>query len=286
MKKRIVTITMAAAMTVSILGSAVVTGLAPAKQAAAETVRGADLFKKTAGEETFQIKGTKAATKGFTSTLYCKETVNNTSTEVSNVVWSSADESIATVTADGVVTGVNYGVTTITAVYGDKTASAEYHVVKNEVEEKIDLAVKNHKARVVKTLSYDKKGNLILKIKYTNKTGKTDTVSTSFRTSYKLDGMIIITEKEDLSGQKAVFKYNIRKYMDKMNDTKLKPHKSKTFTIKISKKKLKGKVYDLPAHTVGVTGSFGTSACGGYYDNFTMFNEEQNNQYEPPYATR
>ena len=284
MKKRIVTITMAAAMTVSILGSAVVTGLAPAKQAAAETARGADLFKKTAGEETFQIKGTKAATKGFTSTLYCKETVNNTSTEVSNVVWSSADESIATVTADGVVTGVNYGVTTITAVYGDKTASAEYHVVKNEVEEKIDLHLKNHKVRVVKTLSYDKKGNLILKIKYTNKTGKTDTVSTSY--SHKLDGMIIITEKEDLSGQKAVFKYNIRKYMDKMNATKLKAHKSKTFTIKISKKKLKGKVYDLPAHTVGVTGCFGTLVCGGYYDNFTMFNEEQNNQYEPPYATR
>ena len=285
MKKRIVTITMAAAMTVSILGSAVVTGLAPAKQAVAETVRGADLFKKTAGEETFQIKGTKAATKGFTSTLYCKETVNNTSTEVSNVVWSSADESIATVTADGVVTGVNYGVTTITAVYGDKTASAEYHVVKNEVEEKIDLAVKNHKARVVKTLSYDKKGNLILKIKFTNKTGKTDTVRTIY--SNKLTSMIIITEKEDFSGQKAVFKYNIGKYMDKMNDTKLKAHKSKTFTIKISKKKLKGKVYDLPAHTVGVTGCFGTSACGGY-DNtyFIMFNEEQNNQYEPPYVTR
>ena len=96
--------------------------------------------------------------------------------------------------------------------------------------------------------------------------------------------MIIITEKEDLSGQKAVFKYNIRKYMDKMNATKLKAHKSKTFTIKISKKKLKGKVYDLPAHTVGVTGSFGTLACGGYYDHLTMFNEEQNNQYEPPYA--
>lgn len=53
------------------------------------------------------------------------------------VLWSSSDETIATVTEDGIVTGIKNGIATITAITvdGDKTGTATIEVKESEILE-------------------------------------------------------------------------------------------------------------------------------------------------------
>ena len=56
---------------------------------------------------------------------------NNRTIDEAAVAWQSGDASVATVSADGLVTAVNDGVATITATSGDLSASSEVTVMQS-----------------------------------------------------------------------------------------------------------------------------------------------------------
>ena len=102
--------------------------------------RGADLTMPTA----VAISGTGVVNNKLT--LIEKDSTKLTATVTpddavsKNVTWSSSDESVAKVAADGTVTGVKAGTATITATCGDVSASATVKVVNSGVDrQSIDL---------------------------------------------------------------------------------------------------------------------------------------------------
>ena len=73
---------------------------------------------------------TTAVSKGGTVTI--EATVLPEDATDPSVTWTSGDPDVALVSDEGVVTGVNFGTTTITATAGNKSATCEVTVPEDE----------------------------------------------------------------------------------------------------------------------------------------------------------
>ena len=87
--------------------------------------------------ESLTIAGETSVVEGETITLTATKNPSNT-TDTNKITWSSSDESIATVDADGVVTGVAEGEVVITAKCGGISANWSVMVESTAMEASID----------------------------------------------------------------------------------------------------------------------------------------------------
>ena len=111
--------------------------------------------------------------KGETTQVYVLYNPENT-TDDKTVVWTSSDETIATVDSNGNIVAVKEGVVTITATIGNKTATTE--VVVNEISvEKISIDISK-----IEKFEVGKKYNLKLII---NPLNTTDAVTITWTSS-------------------------------------------------------------------------------------------------------
>ena len=74
-----------------------------------------------------------------TRTLQLTATVLPVEAGNTYVAWTSSDESVATVSANGVVTGVSVGTVTITAMAGEVSASCEVKVIEKSGVEGVSV---------------------------------------------------------------------------------------------------------------------------------------------------
>ena len=113
----------------------VVTGIAPGSATITATADGVDgtfsLTVNTIPVQSISIKGEGSIEIGGTSQLTCEFTPTNATNK--NVTWTSSDESVATVSESGLVTGVGAGSATITATSADGNKSAEMTVTVSAV---------------------------------------------------------------------------------------------------------------------------------------------------------
>ena len=139
------------------------------------------------------------------------------------VTWTSSDESVATINNDGVVTATGEGEAVISATIKDETETIKVKVLANKQSEKKRLCFNK---RVMKTENwyYDKNGVLTCKAQYKNTSKK------AVKLKVRLN--VYISNK-----CKPIYdKY----YSGKRYTTwKLKPHATKTVTLKLKSAKLK-----------------------------------------------
>lgn len=173
-------------------------------------------------------------TAGFSQTI----STYNTS---GAVTWSSSNNSVATV-SNGKITGKKPGSATISA----KTASG-YTMTCNVTVKKNVYSVKKQSVKQVTygksgvdvyNVSYDKKGNLIIKARVLN------------NSSYKMRELRNLKIKIKDNNGKAIGTYTAKK----IKNVNLKAGKAKAYTFKIKKSKLKNKNANLPLITIGISG--------------------------------
>lgn len=113
----------------------VVTGIVPGSVTITATADGVSgTFSVTVNAipvQSISIQGDGSVTIGGTSQLTCVFTPTNATNK--NVSWESSDDSIATVSGSGVVTGVKVGSATITATSEDGSKTATLSVTVNAV---------------------------------------------------------------------------------------------------------------------------------------------------------
>lgn len=113
----------------------VVTGIAPGSATITATADGVDgtfsLTVNTIPVQSISIKGEGSIEIGRISQLTCEFTP--TSATNKNVTWTTSDDSVATVSESGLVTGVGAGSATITATSADGNKSAEMIVTVSAV---------------------------------------------------------------------------------------------------------------------------------------------------------
>lgn len=168
-------------------------------------------------------------TAGFSQTI----SVNNTNEKIT---WSSDKKSVATV-SNGKITGKKAGSATITA----RTASGypmtcRVKVVKNVFKRskaKVSQVTVGEAVFNTYNISYDKKGNLVIKARLLNNTGRQIISLRNVKIKIK-----------DCNG-KTIGTYSAKK----INNVKLNSGKAKAFTFKIKKSKLKTKKSNLPLIT-------------------------------------
>lgn len=171
--------------------------------------------------------GVITLTAGFTQTV----SVNNAG---GAVTWSSSNNSVATVNNNGNITGKKAGSATITArTAGGYTMTCQVKVVKNVFKRskaKISNARVGEAVFSFHNISYDKKGNLIIKARLLNNTGLR--ILSLRKVKFKI---------KDNNG-KVIGTYSA-KNIKKVN---LNTGKIKAYTFKIKKSKLKNKKANLP----------------------------------------
>ncbi|MCH5268475.1 MAG: Ig-like domain-containing protein [Lachnospiraceae bacterium] len=159
-------------------------------------------------------------TKGF------KDKVSVINTGGAKLTFTSSNNSIATVASNGVVTAKKKGKATITVTTSTGyKLSCKVKVVDNVYSKKKTALSKVKKGDFtvnVYKVSYDKKGNLILKTRLLNKCGS--------QVQYIKNFKIIL---KNGNGKK------IGTYTVKKKNIKLKSGKKKDYTLKIKKSKLK-----------------------------------------------
>ncbi|MDE6567136.1 MAG: Ig-like domain-containing protein [Lachnospiraceae bacterium] len=172
-------------------------------------------------------------TAGFSQ----KVSVNNAG---GAVTWSSSNNSIATVN-NGNITGKKAGTTTITArTASGYTMTCKVKVVKNVYKRskaKVSQVTVGNSAFDFYNISYDKKGNLVIKTRLLNNTGK------------RILSLRNIKIKIKDNNGKVIGTYSAKK-IKKVN---LNSGKAKAYTFKIKKSKLKKKKANLPMITDIVT---------------------------------
>lgn len=142
--------------------------------------------------------------------------------------WISSNSKIAKVKA-GKVTGVKVGSATVTAVMLDGTeVSCDVVVKKNVMSRPINATESNKFTSQVYNISYDSKGNLVLKVRITNTTSNN-----------------IVNGRASKIVIKTASGKEIGNYVIKAHGVKVKANSHKDYTYKISKAKLKIKKADL-----------------------------------------
>lgn len=139
------------------------------------------------------------------------------------VTWTSSDESVATINNDGVVTATGEGEAVISATIKDETETTKVKVLANKQSKKERLCFNK---RVMKTENwyYDKNGVLTCKAQYKNTSKKAVKLKVRLRAN--------IYDKCKLIYNKY---YSGKRY----TTWKLKPHATKTVTLKLKSAKLK-----------------------------------------------
>lgn len=125
----------------------------------------------------FEDGETAQVTKGFTSKLEIQILDYD-----GPILWTSSRPDIATVDANGVVTGKKYGKTKITVNYGGTTSYIYMEVVKNEYSRKLYMASRTDAYKTYKykegdgitSARFDKKGNLKIVFSAMRKVKKSD----------------------------------------------------------------------------------------------------------------
>lgn len=173
--------------------------------------------------------GVVTVTAGFSQTV----SVNNAG---GAVTWSSSNNSIATVN-NGNITGKKAGSATITArTASGYTMTCKVNVVKNVYKKskaKVSQVRIGNSAFDFYNISYDKKGNLVIKARLLNNTGR------------KILALKNVKIKVKDNNGKIIGTYSA-KNIKKVN---LKSGKAKAYTFKIKKSKLKNKKANLPMIT-------------------------------------
>lgn len=173
--------------------------------------------------------GVVTVTAGFSQTV----SVNNAG---GAVTWSSSNNSIATVN-NGNITGKKAGSATITArTASGYTMTCKVNVVKNVYKKskaKVSQVRIGNSAFDFYNISYDKKGNLVIKARLLNNTGR------------KILALKNVKIKVKDNNGKIIGTYSA-KNIKKVN---LKTGKAKAYTFKIKKSKLKNKKANLPMIT-------------------------------------
>lgn len=180
-----------------------------------------------------------------------------------DVTWSSSDSTIATVNESNTLVGKKAGKVTMTATVkaSGQKVSIPVKVVKNECETENRKSITQSSiprasirlASITRAIvSYDTKGNLILKLKLRNPKKK--------KVKVELRKM-----KLTISDGKSTFKTT------KRVKTTVKAKKTKTITVKIEKSKLKGKVFCLPRSYVTFNLGYSKNMAGC---SFQLTNED------------
>lgn len=167
-------------------------------------------------------------TEGFTSKAKVKCRDDG---KVMNVKWSSSNLSIATVSETGVVTGKKAGkaTLTVTVIASGQQVKVPVKVVKN----KCYRTIGSRGIKVSGSISYDKKGNLVGKLKIKNTTKKKQ----KYKRKYNKLSFTISDGKHRNKSSTKRFGFTLKR------------GKSKTVTITIKKSKLKAK-YNLPESNI------------------------------------
>lgn len=139
------------------------------------------------------------------------------------VTWTSSDESVATVNNDGVVTATGEGEAVISATIKDKTETTKVKVLANKQSRKERLC-SNKRVMTTENWYYDKNGVLTCKKQYKNTSKK------AVKLKVRLNVYI---------SNKCKPIYDKYCYGKRFTTWKLKPHATKTVTLKLKSAKLK-----------------------------------------------
>lgn len=170
-----------------------------------------------------------SVTEGYSKKL----TVNNA---VGKVEWSSSKKAVATV-SKGTVKAITPGKAVVSAKAAGKTVKCTVTVKKNEYnipKQSLEDGKKNKVTANVYHISYDKQGNLVVKLRVLN------------NTKYQITKF----NKIGIKLQDLKYKTNVN-YSESKKEA-LAPLKKKDFTITIPKKKLRKKSMDLRKEYVGI----------------------------------
>ena len=180
---------------------------------------------------------TAVLTKGFTKQL-------KVSGAKGKIKWTSSKKSVATVSASGLVTAKSVGTAKITATTEDgQTLTCSINVKANAyTRSHVSPYQVTYGTAVMNTynVSYNKKGDIVIKAEFVNNSGKTANKLKSIKFTVKT------------SSNKTIGTYTLK---SKSVNIASGSSKSFTFTIKKSKLKLK-KTQDLRNAKVNATGKF------------------------------
>ncbi len=182
-----------------------------------------------------KITARRTIVKGYSVNLICnanrwneRETGTYNQSDIvtltDKAVWSSADPRIATVDANGVVTGHEMGEVDITATYAGRTATGRITVIENGYEWNPQIRHSKQKIKTKYHLYINDNGNMVLNIIVFNDTKK--------KQKYEIGKAIYMKVGNS--------KYKLPKLARKK--ITIKTHKSKTLTVVIKKSAFKGKL--------------------------------------------
>lgn len=194
--------------------------------------------------------------------ISCKTEMTN---QPLSAVFSSSDNNIVTIDKNGIMKGKKAGKTTIVVSIPsiERKVTIPVNVIKNENSTKEKPEKGDYFKNIYGKVSYDKKGNMICKIKVKN----VSKYNIKFKLSKKVE--VKITNYPKQLFKRKVAYTQARKFT-------LKSGKTKTLTVKVKKSTLKGKRFNLVADDVGICFDYsaeylnkkgirtGRCSCGGF----------------------
>ena len=194
--------------------------------------------------------------------ISCKTEMTN---QPLSAVFSSSDNNIVTIDKNGIMKGKKAGKTTIVVSIPsiERKVTIPVNVIKNENSTKEKPEKDDYFKSIYGKVSYDKKGNMICKIKVKN----VSKYNIKFKLSKKVKVEIENYPKQ-LFNRKVAYT-QARKFT-------LKSGKTKTLTVKVKKSTLKGKRFNLVADDVSIGFDYsaeylnkkgirtGRCSCGGF----------------------
>lgn len=194
--------------------------------------------------------------------ISCKTEMTN---QPLSAVFSSSDNNIVTIDKNGIMKGKKAGKTTIVVSIPsiERKVTIPVNVIKNENSTKEEPKKGDVFKNIYGKVSYDKKGNMICKIKVKN--------VSKYNIKFKLSKKV---EVKITNYPKQLFKRKVA--YTKSRKFTLKSGKTKTLTIKVKKSTLKGKRFNLVADDVSIGFDYsaeylnkkgirtGRCSCGGF----------------------
>lgn len=203
--------------------------------------------------------------EGSTEDRYSISCKTSRTNQPLSAVFSSSDNNIVTIDNNGIMKGKKAGKTTIVVSIPsiERKVTIPVNVIKNENSTKEKPEKDDYFKSIYGKVSYDKKGNMICKIKVKN--------VSKYNIKFKLSKKVKV---EIENYPKQLFKRKVA--YTKSRKFTLKSGKTKTLTIKVKKSTLKGKRFNLVADDVNVCFDYsaeylnkkgirtGRCSCGGF----------------------
>lgn len=203
--------------------------------------------------------------EGSTEDRYSISCKTSRTNQPLSAVFSSSDNNIVTIDKNGIMKGKKAGKATIVVSIQsiERKVTIPVNVIKNENSTKEEPKKGDVFKNIYGKVSYDKKGNMICKIKVKN--------VSKYNIKFKLSKKVKV---EITNYPKQLF--NRKVAYTKSRKFTLKSGKTKTLTIKVKKSTLKGKRFNLVADDVNVCFDYsaeylnkkgirtGRCSCGGF----------------------